>query len=320
MPAVALAAVLAMAPAAHAESLGQMLGFGAPAAQSGQPARVALSQEQQLGQLIVQLQQLQEQVRTLTGRVDGLQFQVSQMQAQLQRQQGGSGTAPRINGPTEAPLKLSPQSSAAPDGPAVASRAPIAADSQTDMSATDNDVISEDQLGKSQDPLVGTNAAPGATAPLAPGTNTAALSQPLNLSLKGSTAKTDPDAEAQYKAGYEAVAGGDYATGEDQLRQFLKLYPDDAHAPEATDWLGEALLRQRHYDDAAQVLVDGFKKYRDQPIGADILLKLGMALEGANEGAAACKTFAEVKRRYPDSSPGLLKQLQQETAKAKCAG
>ena len=45
------------------------------------------AQSTQEAQLAVRVQQLEDQVRTLTGQIDGLQFTLTQMQTQLQKMQ-----------------------------------------------------------------------------------------------------------------------------------------------------------------------------------------------------------------------------------------
>lgn len=57
---------------------------------------------------------------------------------------------------------------------------------------------------------------------------------------------------------------GDYAFAEDQFQQFVALYPDDPHAADATNWLGEALMQRGAYDDAALVLAED-QKYEASP-------------------------------------------------------
>ena len=54
---------------------------------SAAPAAVspALAQSQQTAQLAVRIQELEEQIRLLTGQVEGLQFQLTQMQALVER-------------------------------------------------------------------------------------------------------------------------------------------------------------------------------------------------------------------------------------------
>src|SRR5215470_17817319 len=134
--------------------------------------------------------------------------------------------------------------------------------------------MDSDGLGDSQDPLVGKG---GGTATLGTIDGT---SRPLDLSLNASQELSNGDAAAQYQAGYEAIVRGDYPFAEDQFRQFIALYPKDPEAPDATNWLGEALLQRQAYDDAADVLLTGFQNYEKSARAPDLLFKLGIALAG----------------------------------------
>ena len=107
--------------------------------------------------------------------------------------------------------------------------------------------------------------------------------------------RADPDAQAQYNAGYDAVVRGDYAFAEEQFRQFVALYPNDPQAADATNWLGEALLQRGAYDEAADVALTGFQNYPNSPRAPDLLMKVGVALAAVGERDAACRTFVEVR-------------------------
>ncbi len=100
--------------------------------------------------------------------------------------------------------------------------------------------------------------------------------------------------------------------------QFIALYPKDPQAPDATNWLGEALLQRQAYDDAADVLLTGFQNYGKSPRAPDLLMKLGIALAGAGEADTACRTFAEVVKRYPAQPTAFMQRLAQEKQKAQC--
>ena len=76
----AIAAALAGATGAHAGTLGNWL-HGRPAPQPSQALQVQASSAE------VQIQQLQETVRQLTGRIEDMNFQVLQMQEQLRKTQ-----------------------------------------------------------------------------------------------------------------------------------------------------------------------------------------------------------------------------------------
>ena len=105
----------------------------------------------------------------------------------------------------------------------------------------------------------------------------------------------------------------------DQFRQFIKSYPTDPQAADATNWLGEALLQQQDYVNAADILVTGYKTYPDSPRAPDMLLKLGIALAGAQQQDAACKTFGLLAQKYPSTTTAFKTRLKQEMARGKCA-
>ena len=130
---------------------------------------------------------------------------------------------------------------------------------------------------------------------------------------------SNADAAAQYKAGYDAIVRGDFAFAEEQFRQFIGLYPKDPQAPDATNWLGEALLQRQDFVGAADVLVTGYKTYPDSPRAPDMLLKLGIALNGAQQPQASCKTFGLLAQKYPNTTTAFRTRLKQEMVKAKCS-
>ena len=252
------------------------------------PIRVAQT-SRNLATVNVRLAQLEEQIRILTGQVEGLQFQMTQMQTFLERQQedyefrfeqlegGGSGKA----------KATSLSEGAMPVG---------------EMSQNEN---SDDvDLNRLSNGL----ALDVPTEPLS--------SNDINIST-GNLA-TRADADAQYNAGYEAALRGDIDFAKEQFRQFISLYPTHPQAPDATDWLGGELIKQGSFQEAADILLSGFQSYSGSKRAPDLLFKLGQALAGAGEHATACRTFEEVTKRYPDISNDLKTKLATEQKKAKC--
>ena len=98
----------------------------------------------------------------------------------------------------------------------------------------------------------------------------------------------------------------------------MQLYPDSAQYSDAANWLGEALIQRQAYDEAADVLLTEFQKKPDSPRAPDLLLRLGISLSGAEERDTACRTFAEIDKRYTDLTPAFKTRLGQEQAKAQC--
>jgi tol-pal system protein YbgF len=275
----------------------------------------AIAQTRMEAQLQLQIQELQEQIRLLTGQVEGLQFQLTQMQTLIERMskdnefrfqqlEGTAGTPPGDTGA----LTLE--------------RAPAAPDMTTTAALPDPvplDLGSGADLGDSADPLLGSNSTGAAALGTLGGEDlTLGGGRPLDLSLGSTAAISNGDANAQYQAGYDAIVRGDYAFAEDQFSQFVQLYPDDPNAPDATNWLGEALMQRGAYDDAALVLAEGYQKYQDSARAPDLMLKLGIALVGAGETEVACRTFFTLEKRYPGLSPAFQQRLLDEKARARC--
>lgn len=304
--------------------------------------RILVAQNTQEAQLSLRIQQLEEQVRTLTGQVEGLQFQLAQMQTLMQKMtedneyrfqqlEGGAPAAPQggAGGKTEAAPQAGgvTPSGEAPQTPAQTTTPQGSIETLGTPGALDAPILGADEepmddIGLSHDPLLGTgNGADGVPlGPLPQGALDVPTTPkaPLDLNRAAGTKATPSDADAQYAAGYDAIVKGDYSFAEQQFKQYLELYPDNAQAADATNWLGEALLHRKAFGEAAEVLVDGFQKYPSSPRAPDLLLKLGMALSGADERETACRTFAEVPKRYTNLTAAFKTRLSEEQVKAQC--
>lgn len=313
-PVVATAATTVLPPA----NLGQVVRSDA------QPAPMLMAQTQEEAQLTVRIQQLEEQLRQLSGQVDGLTFQLTQMQTLIERMtkdnesrfqalEGGAGgkTEAATKSAGETPAGALPQDPAnvAPTDIPAQGVVPLPGETELDPTFTDGSVMDGDSLGTSGDPLVGTGQA--GAAPLG--------GAPLDLNFDpGAIATDNQDADAQYQAGYDAILRGDYLFAEDQFSQYIELYPDSPQYSDAANWLGEALIQRQAYDEAADILLTAFQKKPDSPRAPDLLLRLGISLSGAGERDTACRTFAEIDKRYADLTPAFTSRLGAEQAKAQC--
>ena len=331
--------------------------FNTPPANVGQvlsdetPDRIHVAQGQDVAQLLVRLQHLEEQNRLLNGQIEGLTFQLTQMQELVNRMaednefrfqalEGGAGPKPDAatqpggvtqpealpQDPATTPVDPNAVPADANGVPADANGVPMTDIPEqgvqplpgevefdptfTDGSAAPADGTPMDSVGESADPLVGTGASGGVDL---------ATGQPLDLSYDPAAADTgNPDADAQFAAGYQALSSGDYAFAEDQFSQFLSLYPDNPQAPDAANFLGDTLLQRSAYSEAADVLLNAFQKAPDSPRAPDLLLKLGISLSGAGERETACRTFSEVDKRYTSLTPEFLTRLAEEKTRAEC--
>ena len=259
--------------------------------------------------------QLEEQVRTLNGKIEELGFQLLQMEERIRQMQednefrfqqleGGGATAGANGDRTDAGSTAT--------NPAVTEEVPMDAagldslpgveDSAT-ASTTPNQTLGapERTLGSL---TFDENGNPvGADAGDFPSTTeTAALNNPADL----------------YQAGYSHMLAGDYQLAEQVFRDFVDIYPGDAQTPNAMFWLGEAQFSQGRYNDAAQTFLDAHKQFPQAEKGADTMLKLGMSLAALDKREPACATYRQVLSNYPGATPAVRSKVQQEQLKASC--
>ncbi|CDX25154.1 conserved exported hypothetical protein [Mesorhizobium sp. ORS 3324] len=121
-----------------------------------------------------------------------------------------------------------------------------------------------------------------------------------------------------YRNSYQFILSGDYPTAEQGFRDHISRFPKDAKAADAHYWLGESLLGQQKYRDAAEVFLAASKEYPKAKKAPDMMLKLGVSLVGLKQNDVACATFNEIGKRYPDVSGTLKERIKQEKALASC--
>lgn len=311
-----LIAALLAGVAAPAVAAGPFPALPGPAADDG---RILMAQNNQnTAELLVRIQDLEEMVRQLTGRVEGLEFQLQQV---LKQQEDNEFRFQQLEGgaPVGKPQAAAPTDGATPSDALPQEQTPAADDAPMDQlpatAAPDlpPSDLPMDDVGDSHDPLL--NGGSDQLGTLGEGEDLA--NRPLDLSLGGGEV-SNGDAKAQFDAGFDAMQRGDYAFAEDQFTQFVQLYPDDPQAADAVNYLGEALIQRGSYTDAAQVLAEGYTRHKDSKRAPDIMLKLGVALAGAQQTDVACRTFSTLKQRYPDLSPAFQQRLVAENQKAQC--
>lgn len=286
--------------------------------------------------------ELQDQIRALNGKIEELNFQVLQMQEQIRKQQednefrlqqleqGSGGGAPKQksdagssgDADVAAAPAPAPDTGARPGGQDAASgngqgSGEVIVDSGTGEPGKvlgapertfgtitvdkNGNVVNTDQ----QAAAPAQNGAPAGGGNSSDGTVVAAL-PPTN----------SPD--ELYRNSYQFILSGDYSTAEQGFRDHISRFPKDAKAADAHYWLGEALLGQQKYRDAAETFLAASKQYPKAKKAPDMLLKLGVSLVGLKQKDVACATFNEVGKRYPDISAALKERVKQEKALAAC--
>ncbi|MFU0505039.1 tol-pal system protein YbgF [Pseudaminobacter sp. NGMCC 1.201702] len=278
---------------------------------------------------------LEEQVRSLNGTIEELNFQILQMQEQLRKIQednefrfqelekksdaGGKAkrsvaenSATPSGGQTNAAQS---QGTAAASGSSVeqiigANQSPNAAGAAKGAPPRTFGTITFDENGNVKSGSVGDGAVDSSAQTQSNGgaaDNTVVAALP---------ATDDPD--ELYRNSYQFILSGDYGTAEAGFRDHIARFPADPKTADSHFWLGEALLGQQKYRDAAEVFLAANKDYPKSKKAPDMLLKLGISLVGLNQRDVACATFSEIGKRYPDAGSALKDRVKQEQALAAC--
>ncbi|HZO46738.1 MAG TPA: tol-pal system protein YbgF [Xanthobacteraceae bacterium] len=320
-----------------------------------QQGTVAQSQGQELSQRIGRLE---AQIRELTGAIEQLQYRNQQLEAQLQRVQGGGGApAPAARGPAAPPQQqMQPQAQPPqvqpPQAPAPGRRGDAFDPSQNPSAPGVGRVLGQVPAGGTQQaPVAQTNpqyqaqpqydddevGAPGGRAAGAPldlsrppgaggyqqGGSANDMQAPPQRGPGGAGAQvaTLPPSDSprdNYDMAYGYITRKDYALAEDGFRNFLRRFPSDRLVPEAQYWLGETMFQRQRYRDAAEQFLGVSTKFETNARAPDALLRLGQSLAAMGEREAACASLAEVLRKYPRASVAVRQGVDREQKRVRC--
>jgi tol-pal system protein YbgF len=286
--------------------------------------------------IVVRLDQLQNQMRQMTGAIEQLQHRNQQLEQQLRRmqeeneyrfQQPGNRAAP-AGPPSSGPGRRSDLSD-----PAQQPNAPRALDSNVGGQVAGEiggvPTIANAEPG----PPVGAPGGRDAGAPLDLSTLSrdaaAAPPPPSSGNLPFNTAPAPAVAGAgtappsntpkdQYDLAYGYVLRKDYALAENTFRDFLKKYPNDRLSADAQYWLGETLYQRQRYQDAADSFLVVVRNHDKSAKAPDALLRLGQSLAAIGQKEMACASLNEINRKYPRASASVKRGVEQAQKKAKC--
>ncbi len=296
-------------------------------------APVSLAQD--ASEMAVRVQQLEEQVRLLSGQVEELTYEVKQLRsgagqkagelqppaAPTRKKQMAAVTAeplPENSGNSDAIMAEDlgqpdpiPQETAnaglkkAP-GPAVLGALSNSASAQPDDGGFQGKVlVPPSQQEPGDDAFVMQGGAPDAAqAPASDAIETVSLDQETP--------------EALYERSNESLLRRQFGDAEAGFTNFLNKYPDHSLAGSAQFWLGETFFAQGDFKHAAQNFLQGYKTYPKSRRAADSLLKLGISLSRLGQPEQACAAYAAVSAEYPKAVEA-RKRAQAEAKRAACA-
>ena len=241
----------------------------------------------------IRMDQLEQQMRTLTGQVEEVQNGISELKNRLDKQQQDDE---QRFGALE-----HPDGGAAP--PARSADAPVSAA-----------------------PRGGKPASPGGAGNMdAPASTGGFLSAP---GQGGAQAASPPPGKAaslpngsatdQYNYAFGLLRSQDYPAAESAFTQFVQKHPQDELAGNAQYWLGETFFVRNDYNSAAAAFAKGYQQYPKSPKAQDNLLKLGVSLGNVGKKQEACFAFAKLEKDFPSLAPANKERATREKQRLGC--
>jgi tol-pal system protein YbgF len=293
----------------------------------------------------LRVQQLENQLRQLTGQNEELQFRNRQLEEQIRQLQAGNPAAANVRpnvaaaAPPPGPAPRQPQQPGY--DPQMAAPAPIVQDPAVaeagqgrrrgdafDPSQNPNAPGAPRALGGGQLPIPAeTPGGRGAGEPLdlananGPRETGGALPAPAPRNTNAAGLTTAPPSQTprdEFDLGIGYMQRRDYALAEETMRNFAQKYPADPLVADSQYWLGESFYRRQLYRDAAESFLAVTTKFASSTKAPDALLRLGQSLAALKEKEAACAALGEVIRKYPRASVSVKRDVDSEQKRVKC--
>ncbi len=228
----------------------------------------------------VRLGQIEDEMRSLTGRVEEVGFRIDTVVNRIDKLIGDVDF--RLSAIEKAQAKAVEQVAAVPGLETLAAPAPA-----------------------SEPGTLG-------TVPLSALSGEQALAAPTTPALPAGTPKQ------QYDYAFSLLRQQEYGEAERALTAFIDAHPDDSLTGNAYYWLAETYYVRRDYQKAAGYFASGYRNFPEGTKATDNLLKLAMSLANIDQKDKACFTFKELAERYPDASPSIKQRAEIESRRAGC--
>jgi tol-pal system protein YbgF len=299
---------------------GPMLGFRMQQVdQVASPAPVILVQQ---GGDSVLIQQLQEEIRQLNGRVEEMSFQLLQMQEQLRKSQEDNEfrfqeleKSDASGGAKSAEQQVAASSDNASEDD-VASI--IGAPSAGGASSAPPSNASSDRANAPSETTLGSILLDAQGMPIGGTLNSGVDNSSASVASQQTDVAALTNESDVYQVAYSHVLAGDYSAAETGFQSYIERFPKGAKAADANFWLGEAQYSQGNFTEAAKTFLEGHKSFGKSNKAPEMLMKLGMSLAALDNNETACATLREVNKRYPSASKTVLNKVTSEMKRLRC--
>jgi len=236
-------------------------------APASRPALAQSADSSAMANLVIQVQELQDEVRMLRGQ---LESQTAELENLKRRQRDQYLDLDR---------RLSDLRNAQP------------------VTATGTVASTGTRQGPEPTPA---DDAPEVRAPMQSQSEVTPIGQPVVQSQAAPVSAADE--KAAYDQAFQALKELRYADAAEDFQSFLTRYPDSEYADNAQYWLGESYYVTRNYDIALTAFQTLISRFPESPKAPDALLKIGYTHYELKQWDQARAALTQVQEVYPDST------------------
>ena len=234
------------------------------------PAAAQMEDKQAMMDLVLQIQQLQDEVRTLRGMLEEQTMELENL-SNRQRDQY---------------LDLDQRITASP-GSRVTSGADTSNTSGVTNTSRQNRPVVREDVPDVRPALDTPSSATGIATP--------------DTQARDIVASPE-DEKTSYDQAFQSLKDLKYADAAEQFSSFLQKYPNSEYADNAQYWLGESYYVTRNYDIALEAFQSLLSNYADSPKVPDGLLKIGYTHYELKQGDQARAALVQVQEQYPGTT------------------
>ena len=272
-----------------------------PKPASGTAAPSQGGEVQSVSRMQVQLQNIESQMRELTGRAEELEHRITSLQERLEKFMSDSDQRFRALESGE-PGAIG---SATPGRQSSRGSASIAGIGAAAAATPRRSTGGPKTLGTLSSKDVGGASRNAKSAAGKPGQQLAALP-------KGTP-------KEQYNYAFGLLKKRKYAAASVALKSFVDKHPDDALTGNALYWLGETHYFQKDYAESARIFLEGYKRYPKGSKAPANLYKLAKSLAAIDKKKPACATLRKLRKSYPKTNKQLLHKAKTAMSQIGCS-
>ncbi|MGH1398060.1 MAG: tol-pal system protein YbgF [Alphaproteobacteria bacterium] len=137
-------------------------------------------------------------------------------------------------------------------------------------------------------------------------------------SVDGSVSGAADQAATMYEAAFSLLKKKQYDESQSAFEGFLNAYPDHVLVGNAKYWLGETHYVRGNFENAARLFAQGYQEFPKGSKAADNLLKLGMALAALGKKEDACIALSQISAAGFVGVDEVLRRAGQEKSRIGC--